>query len=81
MCALVRVCMPDSALRNRQALHFIVFSGEAVRRGRLKIQHTVNTQLKKAPGNGNAPEGLCQKVQSQEMEARKNLRDTLTQMN
>ena len=50
MCALVRVCMPDSALRNRQALHFIVFSGEAVRRGRLKIQHIVNTQLKKAPG-------------------------------
>ena len=50
MCALVRVCMPDSALRNRQALHFIVFSGEAVRRGRLKIQHTVNTQLKKALG-------------------------------
>ena len=45
---------------------------------RLKIQNTVNTQLKKAPGMEMALRGY-QWAQSREMEAHKNLSDALTQ--
>lgn len=52
------MCKPDSAPRNRQALYFIVFSGEAVRREEAENSEHSQYPIEKGPGNGNGPEGL-----------------------
>ena len=61
--------------------HCIALSsvGRLLEERRLKIQNTVNTQLKKAPAMEMALRGW-QWAQSGEMEAYKNLRDALAQM-
>ena len=74
MYALVHVCKPETGK------HCVLSSlvGRRLEGRRLKIQNTVNTQLKKAPEIEMALRG-CQWAQSREMEAHKNLRDALTQ--
>lgn len=74
------MCKPDSALRNRQALYCLVFSGEAVRREEAENSEHSQYPIEKGPCNGNGPEGLSAGAERGEMEARKNLRDALAQM-
>lgn len=50
-------CVPDSPVRYRKALYFIIFKGEVVRREEAESSEHSHHLTERGPGNGNGPEG------------------------